>query len=115
MRLTNPPYENNLKFNANGLIPAVVQDAQTKQVLMLAYMNQKALDLTLSTGLVHFWSRSRNQLWKKGETSGNYLNLVEIRLDCDADTILAIVNPVGPACHTGQTSCFYPNPEQQDD
>ena len=115
MKLKKPVYGNDLKFNSNGLIPAVVQDARSKQVLMLAYMNQKALDLTLSTGFLHFWSRSRNQLWKKGGTSGNFLNLVEIRLDCDADTILAIVNPAGPACHTGQISCFYSILEQQDD
>lgn len=91
----------------NGLIPVVVQDYETKQILMLAYANKEALEKTIKTGLAHYWSRSRNQLWLKGETSGNYQRIVEIRVDCDNDTILYIVKPEGPACHTGNFSCFY--------
>ena len=96
-----------LKFDANGLIPAIVQDAETNQVLMMAYMNQESLKLTLEKGETVFWSRSRGELWHKGETSGNAQHVVEIRVDCDADTILILVNPVGPACHTGNQTCFY--------
>jgi phosphoribosyl-ATP pyrophosphohydrolase/phosphoribosyl-AMP cyclohydrolase len=88
------------------LIPAVVQDADTRRVLMLAWMNDDARRLTLETGLVHFWSRSRGQLWKKGETSGNLLHLVELRLDCDGDAILVLARPDGPACHTGADTCW---------
>ena len=89
------------------LIPTIVQDAETKQVLMMAWMNSEALDLTLQTRQVHFWSRSRNELWRKGATSGNTMELVELRVDCDQDTLLVLVHPAGPACHTGHTSCFY--------
>jgi phosphoribosyl-AMP cyclohydrolase len=96
-----------LKFDANGLIPAIVQDAQTDQVLMLAYMNAQSLTVTLKKKETHFWSRSRNELWHKGETSGNIQKLVDIRVDCDADTLLILVQPAGPACHTGEMSCFY--------
>jgi phosphoribosyl-AMP cyclohydrolase len=96
-----------LKFNDNGLIPAVVQDVESDQVLMVAWMNEESLVLTQQTGEVHFWSRSRKALWKKGETSGNILNLREIYVDCDEDTLLIKVNPTGPACHTGSRSCFY--------
>ena len=96
-----------LKFDVNGLIPAIVQDAETNQVLMMAYMNQESLKLTLEKGETVFWSRSRGELWHKGETSGNVQHVVEIRVDCDADTILILVNPVGPACHTGNQTCFY--------
>lgn len=98
-----------LKFNANGLIPAIVQDATTNQVLMLAYMNVNALQLTLETHETHFWSRSRQELWHKGATSGNIQVVVDINIDCDADTLLIRVNPAGPACHTGEQSCFYRN------
>ncbi len=96
-----------LKFDARGLIPAVVQDVHTHQVLMVAYMNAEALQRTLETGEAHFWSRSRQELWHKGATSGNVQKVVEIRVDCDADTLLLLVEPAGPACHTGNTSCFY--------
>lgn len=96
-----------LKFDHRGLIPAVVQDIETKQVLMVAWMNEEALQQTLSTDQAHFWSRSRKELWHKGATSGNVMHIKEIRLDCDADTLLLQVKPSGPACHTGATSCFY--------
>ncbi|PKN89992.1 MAG: phosphoribosyl-AMP cyclohydrolase [Chloroflexi bacterium HGW-Chloroflexi-4] len=95
------------KFNEQGLIPAIVQDADSKEALMLAWMNAEALKLTLETGQVTFWSRSRSELWRKGATSGNTLELVELRLDCDEDAILVLVHPAGPACHTGATSCFF--------
>ncbi len=96
-----------LKFDERGLIPAVVQDVHTHQVLMVAYMNAEALQHTLETGEAHFWSRSRQELWHKGATSGNIQKVVEIRVDCDADTLLLLVEPAGPACHTGNISCFY--------
>jgi phosphoribosyl-AMP cyclohydrolase len=98
-----------LKFDINGLIPAIVQDKDTKQVLMMAYMNRESLALTLEKKETHFWSRSRKQFWHKGETSGNIQKLVDIRVDCDADTLLILVQPAGPACHTGEISCFYRN------
>ena len=94
-------------FDANGLIPAIVQDANTHAVLMLAYMNAESLGLTLSTGETHFWSRSRQELWRKGATSGNIQSVVEVRVDCDADSLLIRVQPAGPACHTGNQTCFY--------
>ncbi len=96
-----------LKYDERGLIPAIVQDARTGQVLMLAWMNAEALRLTCQTGQVHFWSRSRRELWRKGATSGNALELVELRYDCDGDALLVCVHPAGPACHTGNTTCFY--------
>ncbi|MHC1782193.1 MAG: phosphoribosyl-AMP cyclohydrolase [Anaerolineaceae bacterium] len=101
--------ENNIspKFDVDGLTPAIIQDAASGQVLMMAWMNRQAFDLTLSTGQVHFWSRSRRELWHKGATSGNFLNVREIRIDCDDDVLLIQVNASGPACHTGETSCFY--------
>ena len=89
-----------------GLVPAIIQDNTTKNVLMLGYMNREAYDKTLSTGKVTFWSRSRNCLWTKGETSGNLLNLVSIKSDCDNDTLLVRVNPTGPACHLGTDTCW---------
>lgn len=89
-----------------GLVPAIIQDAKTKNVLMLGFMNQEAYEKTLATGKVTFWSRSRNQLWTKGETSGNILNLVSIQNDCDNDTLLVKVNPIGPTCHTGTDTCW---------
>ena len=100
-----------LKFDANGLIPAIVQDANTKEVLMLAYMNVQSLQLTLERGETYFWSRSRGELWHKGETSGNIQRVLEVSVDCDADTLLIRVDPNGPACHTGERTCFYRNLE----
>jgi len=94
------------KYDEHGLVPAIVQDATSGAVLMLAYMNAEALRLTRETGEVTFWSRSRKTLWKKGETSGNTLALVDLKLDCDADTILVRARPAGPTCHTGTTTCF---------
>jgi phosphoribosyl-AMP cyclohydrolase len=99
--------QSEIKFDANGLIPAIVQDANTNEVLMLAYMNAESLGLTLSTGKTHFWSRSRQELWHKGATSGNIQSVVEVRVDCDEDTLLIRVQPAGPACHTGNQTCFY--------
>jgi len=96
-----------LKWDERGLVPAIVQDAQSGAVLMLAYMNEEALRLTQETGEAHFWSRSRQELWHKGATSGHTQRVREIRVDCDADTILLKVDPTGPACHTGEYSCFY--------
>jgi phosphoribosyl-AMP cyclohydrolase / phosphoribosyl-ATP pyrophosphohydrolase len=96
-----------LRFNEQGLIPAIVQDVATGRVLMLAYMNREALERTLATGLVHYWSRSRAQLWQKGETSGHIQHLRNLRYDCDADTLLVIVEQEGAACHTGEPSCFF--------
>ena len=90
----------------NGLVPAIVQDAVTNKVLMLGFMNEKAYQKTLETKKVTFFSRSRNTLWTKGETSGNFLNLVGISLDCDSDTLLVKANPTGPVCHTGKDTCF---------
>ncbi len=97
----------NLKYDANGLIPAVVQDSASGQVLMVAWMNAEALALTRQTGQAYFWSRSRQEIWHKGATSGNFLHVQEIRIDCDADTLLLRVIPSGPACHTGAASCFF--------
>lgn len=96
-----------LKWDASGLIAAVVQDANTLQVLTVAYMNHESLKHTLELGETVFWSRSRQELWHKGETSGNVQKVREIRIDCDTDAILLLVEPAGPACHTGETSCFY--------
>ena len=98
-----------IKFDANGLVPAIVQDAKTKEILMLAYMNQESVQLTLDKGETVFWSRSRKELWHKGATSGNTQKVIEVKVDCDADTLLVLVNPAGPACHTGKQSCFYRN------
>ena len=95
-----------VSFNEQGLIPVVVQDDSTKRVLMLAYMNREALDLTLTTGRAVYWSRSRGELWRKGDTSGNAQFVRRVELDCDGDTLLISVEQVGPACHTGSTSCF---------
>lgn len=96
-----------LKYGDQGLIPAVVQDINTKEVLMVAYMNQKSLQKTLESGETTFFSRSRQELWHKGETSGNTQKVEEIYYDCDKDTLLVLVEPAGPACHTGNRSCFY--------
>lgn len=96
-----------LKFDTRGLLTGIVQDADTGQVLMVAMMNQEAVDLTLKTGLAHFWSRSRQSLWLKGETSGNTLQIKQVFADCDRDALLLLVHPQGPACHTGEKSCFF--------
>ena len=96
-----------VKFNHAGLVPCVVQDVESKDVLMLAWMNAESLRLTMEQKTTWFWSRSRKRLWHKGEESGNVQQVVELRYDCDADTLLALVKPAGPACHTGQTTCFY--------
>jgi phosphoribosyl-AMP cyclohydrolase len=103
-----------LKFDERGLITAVVQDATTKTVLMVAWMNAESLALTQTTGETHFWSRSRQQLWHKGSTSGNVQRVRDIRFDCDGDTLLVLVDPAGPACHTGETSCFFRQLEIRD-
>lgn len=99
--------KNILKRDSEGLIAAIIQHFETGQVLMLGYMNDESLDYTLREGKACFWSRSRQELWIKGETSGNYLYVKEIRVDCDADALLLRCEPVGPTCHTGETSCFY--------
>lgn len=96
-----------LKYDAAGLVPAVVQDAENGQVLMLGYMNAEAVRRTLETGLVTYWSRSRRKFWVKGETSGHFQHVVEVRVDCDADTLLIRVRQDGVACHEGYRSCFY--------
>ena len=96
-----------IKINEGGLIPVIVQDDATGEVLMLAYMNAEALSKTLETGETWFWSRSRGSLWHKGETSGNTQQVVSISIDCDGDTLLVKVRPSGPACHTGARSCFF--------
>jgi phosphoribosyl-ATP pyrophosphohydrolase/phosphoribosyl-AMP cyclohydrolase len=99
--------DSQIAFDDSGLVPCVVQDWRTGEVLTLAYMNREALAKTRETGEVHFFSRSRNQLWHKGETSGNTLAIKALRYDCDRDALLAMVEPRGPACHTGERSCFY--------
>lgn len=96
-----------IKYNEKGLVPAIAQDLKTGEVLMLAWMNEEALALTLSTGKAHYFSRSRGKLWLKGETSGNIQQVRSVRYDCDGDTILLGVEPAGPACHTGERTCFY--------
>jgi phosphoribosyl-ATP pyrophosphohydrolase/phosphoribosyl-AMP cyclohydrolase len=95
-----------IKFDEHGLAPVIVQDARTREVLTLAYMNQESLARTIETGQTWFWSRSRNELWHKGETSGNTQDVVTLASDCDDDAIVVLVNPAGPACHTGARSCF---------
>ena len=105
---------NNLKYNEKGLIPAIVQDADTSEVLMLGYMNEEALRQTLSSGEVWFYSRSRQVLWHKGETSGNRLKVREVWKDCDSDTFLVKAHPTGPVCHTGNRTCFFQQLSKQD-
>ena len=95
------------KYDSNGLLSAVVVDLNSREILMLAFMDRAALAKTLETGLAHFHSRSRGRLWLKGESSGNVLKVEEIRVDCDQDALILIVRPRGPACHTGETSCFF--------
>ena len=96
-----------IEFDQRGLAPCVVQDFATGEVLMLAYVSAESLEMTLESGDLHFHSRSRDSIWKKGETSGNFLHLRQLRYDCDGDALVALVDPAGPACHTGQRSCFY--------
>ena len=96
-----------MKFDQNGLIPAVIQDASTKEVLMVGYMNDETLKRTIESGRAVFWSRSRGETWVKGATSGNYMFVKEIRIDCDEDCLLILAEPAGPACHTGHKSCFF--------
>ncbi|SNR52778.1 phosphoribosyl-AMP cyclohydrolase [Paracoccus sediminis] len=96
-----------LKYDANGLIPAIAQDADSGDVLMMAWMNAESVARTLQTGRVTYWSRSRRSFWIKGETSGHMQELVELRIDCDRDCVLAMVRQTGPACHTNRRSCFY--------
>ena len=103
-----------LKFDERGLIPAIVQDARTREVLTLAYMNAESLARTIETGQTWFWSRSRNALWHKGETSGNTQSVVSLASDCDNDAIVVLVEPAGPACHTGARSCFDLQAENED-
>lgn len=95
------------KYDRDGLVTAVVTDEATGEVRMVAHMNAQALALTLETGLAHFWSRSRQSLWKKGESSGNMLEVVDVRIDCDQDALWIVARPAGPTCHTGARSCFY--------
>lgn len=101
-----------LKYDDNGLIPAIVQDAENARVLMVAWMNAESLRLTRQTGEAHFWSRSRQEIWHKGATSGYTMRVYEILVDCDADTLLLRVLPAGPACHTGSQTCFTRNLEE---
>lgn len=96
-----------VKFDERGLVPCVAQDADSGEVLTLAYANEESLRLSVESGEVHFFSRSRNRIWRKGEESGHVLKLKQLRIDCDGDAILALVEPTGPACHTGERSCFY--------
>jgi len=103
------------QYDERGLVPCVVQDAAAGTVLMVAWMNAEALRLTRETQIVHFWSRSRQAMWKKGETSGNTLALVELRLDCDGDTVLVRARPAGPACHTGASTCFFTRDDGTED
>jgi phosphoribosyl-AMP cyclohydrolase len=104
-----------LKFDANGLIPAVIQDAENGQVLMVAYMNRESILKTLKTGLCTYWSRSRQEFWVKGETSGHVQHVKRIRVDCDADCLLIQVEQVGVACHTGNRSCFFRQVNEQEE
>ena len=101
-------------FKKSELIPVIIQDEETKDVLMLGFTNLEAVQLTLKTKTAWFWSRSRNELWNKGETSGNFLHVVEMRTDCDTDTLLYICRPDGPTCHTGERSCFFRKIEMED-
>ncbi|MWV47504.1 bifunctional phosphoribosyl-AMP cyclohydrolase/phosphoribosyl-ATP diphosphatase HisIE [Paenibacillus sp. HJL G12] len=99
--------QDQIKFDGDGLVPAIVQDAASKEVLMMAYMNRESLKRSIETGETWFWSRSRQELWNKGATSGNTQKIVSAHYDCDGDTLLFLVKPAGPACHTGETTCFY--------
>ena len=101
-------------MKGNGLVPVIVQDVTTKEVLMLAYMNEESLQKTITSGFATYWSRSRQELWLKGETSGYYQHVKDIRVDCDNDTLLLLVEQTGAACHTGHYSCFYRNVEGEE-
>ncbi len=103
-----------LKLNEQGLIPAIIQDAETREVLMLGYMNEESLRRTLSSGEVWFYSRSRQELWHKGETSGNRIMVQSVWLDCDNDTLLVMAKPTGPVCHTGERTCFFQQITEKD-
>jgi phosphoribosyl-ATP pyrophosphohydrolase/phosphoribosyl-AMP cyclohydrolase len=107
----SPDWENprvdSIRFDENGLVPCVMQDARTGEVLTLAYVNEEALRLTRESGEMHFWSRSRGELWRKGATSGNTMKVRALRVDCDSDALVALVEPSGPACHTGERTCFH--------
>ena len=105
--MSEPNAVQSIRFDENGLVPVVAQDAQTGEVLTLAYASREAVEKTLQTNEAHYYSRSRDELWRKGETSGNTQTVVEVRLDCDGDALLYRVDPAGPACHTGQRSCFF--------
>jgi len=107
---TNKDMADTITWDADGLVPGIVQDARTGEVRMLGYLSRESLDLTVATGEVHFFSRSRGRIWKKGESSGNLLRLVDARVDCDDDTLLLRVVPHGPTCHTGAESCFFAPP-----
>ncbi len=96
-----------IKFNEKNLVPVIAQDAETREILMLAYANELAIKKTMETGYAHYWSRSRNCLWKKGETSGNTQRVLSILIDCDGDALIYLVNQKGNACHTGERTCFY--------
>ncbi|MDG6244561.1 MAG: phosphoribosyl-AMP cyclohydrolase [Methanolobus sp.] len=104
---------NDLKYD-NGLIAAIAQNNETKEVLMCAFMDREALQRTIDTGIAHYWSRSRQSLWKKGESSGHIQKIIEIRIDCDMDAVLLLVEQIGGACHTGFRSCFYRNIEGEE-
>ena len=112
--LSPEAFVNSVAFNEDGLVPVIAQSAATGAVLMVAWMNVEALLLTQETGEAHFWSRSRQELWHKGATSGNVQRVREIRVDCDGDTLLLLVEPAGSACHTGEMSCFYRKLESGD-
>jgi phosphoribosyl-AMP cyclohydrolase len=105
--MSDPAFIDTLAFNKDGLIPAIAQQHDTGEVLMLAWMNRESIAQTLRTGHVTYWSRSRQQLWRKGDTSGHAQRLIEMRIDCDSDTLLLQVDQTGPACHTGERSCFF--------
>ncbi len=105
--MNTPEMPGNIHFDENGLVPVVTQDADTGEVLMLAYANREAVEQSIETGEAFYYSRSRGELWRKGETSGNTQRVVEVRLDCDGDALLYRVEPRGPACHTGERSCFF--------
>ncbi len=105
--MDQPQLIERVRWNEQGLAPAIVQDARTKQVLMMAWVNAESLRQTVEIGETVFWSRSRGEIWHKGATSGNIQRVVEIRVDCDGDTLLFLVEPAGPACHTGETTCFF--------
>ena len=111
--LTQADLAAQIKFDSAGLVPAIVQDVTTGDVLMMAWMNAESLKRTLAQGETVFWSRSRQTYWHKGATSGNTQQVVDLRIDCDGDTLLVLVHPAGPACHTGAWSCFYRKVEEQ--